>query len=66
MCMNYKNTFVAILYWTGFSTDMQICMYIFRVMVLDRGKIREYDAPSSLLKNKRTLFFNMVQDAGLI
>ncbi|CAH1794382.1 unnamed protein product [Owenia fusiformis] len=37
-----------------------------RVMVLDAGKLKEYDSPSNLLKNKRGIFFGMSKDAGLI
>ena len=36
-----------------------------RVMVLDAGRIREFDSPETLLANKRSIFYGMVQDAGL-
>ncbi|ODM89209.1 Multidrug resistance-associated protein 1 [Orchesella cincta] len=37
-----------------------------RVMVLDKGEIREFDTPSSLLHNKKTIFYGMAKDAGIV
>lgn len=36
-----------------------------RVLVLDKGKIAEFDAPNSLLEKKDSIFFGMCKDAGL-
>ncbi|CAG7831109.1 unnamed protein product [Allacma fusca] len=36
-----------------------------RVLVLDRGEIREFESPSNLLKNKQSIFYSMAKDAGL-
>jgi len=36
-----------------------------RVMVLDKGEVREFDTPSNLLRNKNSIFFGMAKDAGL-
>ncbi|XP_066905603.1 multidrug resistance-associated protein 1 [Halyomorpha halys] len=36
-----------------------------RVLVLDQGKVLEFDPPGVLLKNKSSLFYSMAQDAGL-
>ncbi|XP_021961754.1 multidrug resistance-associated protein 1 isoform X2 [Folsomia candida] len=36
-----------------------------RVMVLDKGEIREFDSPENLLSNKNSIFSGMVKDAGL-
>jgi ABC-type multidrug transport system fused ATPase/permease subunit len=35
-------------------------------MVLDKGKIIEFDTPQALLKNKQSEFFSMAKDAGLV
>lgn len=37
-----------------------------RVVVLDKGEIREFDTPSNLLSNKSTIFYGMCKDAGLV
>jgi len=37
-----------------------------RIMVLDKGKIVEFDSPTNLLSNKNTVFYSMSKDAGLV
>ncbi|XP_013781403.1 multidrug resistance-associated protein 1-like [Limulus polyphemus] len=37
-----------------------------RIMVLDKGKIIEYDSPSDLLEDEQSVFYSMAKDAGLI
>merc|ERR1711953_718468 len=37
-----------------------------RVMVLDAGKIKEFDTPEALLNNKKTVFYGMAKDDGLV
>ena len=37
-----------------------------KVLVLDRGKIREFDTPSNLLKNEHSMFYSMAKDTGII
>lgn len=37
-----------------------------RVMVLDKGEIREFDTPSALLHNKKSIFYGMAKDAGIV
>ncbi|XP_060528661.1 multidrug resistance-associated protein 1-like [Cylas formicarius] len=36
-----------------------------RVLVLDKGRIAEFDSPEKLLENKTSIFFGMCKDAGL-
>ena len=36
-----------------------------RVMVLDQGKIAEFDTPDNLLANKETIFHGMAKNAGI-
>ena len=40
--------------------------YSYRVMVLDSGRIAEYDSPTSLLSNQKSTFYSMAKDAGLV
>lgn len=37
-----------------------------RVLVLDKGEVREFDTPSNLLKNKESIFYSMAKDANLV
>ncbi|XP_062546111.1 multidrug resistance-associated protein 1 isoform X14 [Armigeres subalbatus] len=37
-----------------------------KVIVLDRGQISEFAAPSELLQNKSSAFYSMAKDAGLV
>ncbi|BFZ19578.1 hypothetical protein BsWGS_22617 [Bradybaena similaris] len=37
-----------------------------RIMVLDKGKIKEFDSPSTLLADKSSIFHGMAKDAGLV
>jgi ABC-type multidrug transport system fused ATPase/permease subunit len=34
-------------------------------MVLDKGEIAEFDTPSNLLRDKKTIFYGMAKDAGV-
>lgn len=36
-----------------------------RILVLDSGKIAEFDSPEALLKNRESLFYSLCQEAGV-
>ena len=42
----------------------KINAFFCRVLVLDAGKVSEYDTPANLLQSKG-IFFSMARDAGL-
>jgi ATP-binding cassette subfamily C (CFTR/MRP) protein 3 len=37
-----------------------------RILVLDKGQIAEFDSPSSLLKDKNSIFYSMAVSANLV
>lgn len=37
-----------------------------RVIVLDKGRIIEFDSPTILLQSKTSVFYGMAKDAGLV
>ena len=37
-----------------------------RVIVMDNGKIKEFDHPSVLLEDKESVFYKMSKDAGIV
>ena len=37
-----------------------------RVMVLDQGRIAEFDTPDNLLADKQSIFYGMAKNAGLV
>jgi len=41
-------------------------MHSTRVLVLDKGEIREFHTPATLLQNKESIFYAMAKDSGLV
>ena len=37
-----------------------------RVIVLDQGKIVEFDSPNNLLREKSSVFYGMAKDANIV
>lgn len=41
-------------------------LLLFRVLVLDQGKVVEFDSPEALLQKRTSIFYSMAKDAGLV
>ena len=37
-----------------------------KVIVLDQGRVKEFDRPASLLKDDQSLFYTMAKDTGVV
>ena len=37
-----------------------------KVLVLDSGKLKEFDSPENLLANTQSLFYQMAKDSGIV
>ena len=46
-------------------TNFDFC-FNFRILVLDKGQVKEFDTPNNLLSNKKSIFYGMAKDAGLV
>ena len=37
-----------------------------RILVLENGRLKEFDSPSALLSDQTSIFYAMAKDAGLV
>lgn len=37
-----------------------------KILVLDAGKVKEFDSPENLLEDATSIFYSMAKDAGLV
>ena len=37
-----------------------------KIMVLDRGELKEFNTPNILLEDPQSIFYSLAKDAGLI
>ena len=66
MKLIFENACFMFLAWChkqSFS-DVVLTLSSFRIMVLDKGFVVEFDSPENLLA-QRGIFYSMAQDAGL-
>lgn len=38
----------------------------YRILVLDKGNIAEFDAPDQLLADKNSIFYSLSKEAGIV
>ena len=51
---------------TVFIIVLSEWLCICRILVLDAGQVKEFAAPNELLSNKKSRFYSMAKDAGLV
>ena len=49
-----------------FEIEMHAVLTRFRIMVLDGGKIKEFDTPQALLADHQSLFYSLAKEANII
>ena len=57
---------VMIIISIAFISRLNTIMDNNRVMVLDQGRIAEFDTPDNLLANSESIFYGMAKNAGLV
>lgn len=46
--------------------EIQYTGFFFRIIVLDKGCVMEYDTPNHLLKDPNSLFYELARNAGIL
>ena len=47
------------------KTDLPVVSFT-QVIVLENGELREFDSPKKLLENKKSIFYSMAKESGLV
>jgi len=48
------------------AIEMEIDVFFDRIIVLDKGRIAEFDEPSKLLINPESIFYGLAKEHGLV
>ena len=56
---------LLLVFETQYSTNSALVSF-FRIMVLDKGQICEFDTPQNLLGLESSMLYSMAKDAGLV
>ena len=50
-----------------YSLHSSACFHMYRIVVLEEGRVKEFDTPSKLIgSGSASLFYRLVQEAGLM
>ncbi len=64
--MPYPDSLVSMIYLIGYGLIFEFDVFYCRVMVMDHGVIKEFDTPTALLADQKSMFYGMAKDAGLV
>jgi len=48
------------------SGSYKVLGFLFRIIVLHEGRVVEFDSSNALLESKKSIFYKMAENAGLI